>query len=290
MKWRGRRASTNVDDARGRRAVGGGAGIGAVLNLVLRIFGLKGLLVLGVVGLIGWQMGLLNPAALMGGSQVQEVEYRGSADEEELFRFVSVVLADTEDIWTNELRRVGRQYQVPELVVFRDRYPTACGMGDARMGPFYCPADKKIYIDLGFYGDLESQFEAPGDFAQAYVIAHEVGHHIQNLLGVSGKVSEMRGSPDYNQYSVRLELQADFLAGVWANQNQQYLDRGDIEEAFRAANQIGDDAIQARTQGRVVPHTFTHGTSEQRMQWFKRGLDSGRIEDGDTFEIPYEEL
>ncbi len=290
MKWRGRRASTNVDDARGRRAVGGGAGIGAVLNLVLRIFGLKGLLVLGVVGLIGWQMGLLNPAALMGGSQVQEVEYKGSADEEELFRFVSVVLADTEDIWTNELRRVGRQYQVPELVVFRDRYPTACGMGDARMGPFYCPADKKIYIDLGFYGDLESQFEAPGDFAQAYVIAHEVGHHIQNLLGVSGKVSEMRGSPDYNQYSVRLELQADFLAGVWANQNQQYLDRGDIEEAFRAANQIGDDAIQARTQGRVVPHTFTHGTSEQRMQWFKRGLDSGRIEDGDTFEIPYEEL
>ncbi len=290
MKWRGRRASTNVDDARGRRAVGGGAGIGAVLNLVLRIFGLKGLLVLGVVGLIGWQMGLLNPAALMGGSQVQEVEYRGSADEEELFRFVSVVLADTEDIWTNELRRVGRQYQVPELVVFRDRYPTACGMGDARMGPFYCPADKKIYIDLGFYGDLESQFEAPGDFAQAYVIAHEVGHHIQNLLGVSGKVSEMRGSPDYNQYSVRLELQADFLAGVWANQNQQYLDRGDIEEAFRAANQIGDDAIQARTQGRVVPHTFTHGTSEQRMQWFERGLDSGRIEDGDTFEIPYEEL
>jgi predicted metalloprotease len=158
------------------------------------------------------------------------------------------------------------------------------------MGPFYCPADKKIYIDLGFYGDLESQFEAPGDFAQAYVIAHEVGHHVQNLLGISGKVSEMRGSPDYNQYSVRLELQADFLAGVWANQNQQYLDRGDIEEAFRAANQIGDDAIQSRTQGEVVPHTFTHGTSEQRMRWFKRGLDSGRIEDGDTFEMPYEEL
>jgi predicted metalloprotease len=290
MKWKGRRASTNVDDARGRRAVGGGAGIGAILNLVLRIFGLKGLLVLGVVGLIGWQMGLLNPAALMGGSQVQEVSYEATAEEEELLQFVKVVLADTEDIWTNELGRVGRQYEEPGLVVFRDRYPTACGTGDARMGPFYCPADKKIYIDLGFYADLERQFEAPGDFAQAYVIAHEVGHHVQNLLGLSGKVSEMRGSPDYNQYSVRLELQADFLAGVWANQNQQYLDRGDIEEAFRAANRIGDDAIQARTQGRVVPHTFTHGTSEQRMRWFKRGLDSGRIEDGDTFEMPYEEL
>jgi predicted metalloprotease len=270
--------------------VGGGAGIGAILNLVLRIFGFKGLLVLGVVGLIGWQMGLLNPAALMGGSQVQEVGYEASAEEEELLQFVKVVLADTEDIWTNEFGRVGRQYQEPGLVVFRERYPTACGTGDARMGPFYCPADKKIYIDLGFYEDLERQFEAPGDFAQAYVIAHEVGHHVQNLLGISGNVSDMRGSPDYNQYSVRLELQADFLAGVWANQNQQYLDRGDIEEAFRAANQIGDDAIQSRTQGKVVPHTFTHGTSEQRMRWFKRGLDSGRIEDGDTFDVPYERL
>jgi len=160
MKWKGRRASTNVDDARGRRAVGGGAGIGGILNLVLRIFGLKGLLVLGVVGLIGWQMGLLNPAALMGGSQVQEVEYEASAEEEELLQFVKVVLADTEDIWTNEFGRVGQQYQEPGLVVFRDRYPTACGTGDARMGPFYCPADKKIYIDLGFYGDLERQFDA----------------------------------------------------------------------------------------------------------------------------------
>ena len=158
------------------------------------------------------------------------------------------------------------------------------------MGPFYCPADKKIYIDLGFYDSLDRQFEAPGDFAQAYVIAHEVGHHVQNLLGISGQVGRMRGRPDYNQYSVRLELQADFLAGLWARHNQRYLDRGDIEEALRAANQIGDDAIQERTQGRVVPHAFTHGTSEQRMRWFRRGLDSGRIEDGDTFELPYENL
>jgi predicted metalloprotease len=163
-------------------------------------------------------------------------------------------------------------------------------MGDARMGPFYCPADENIYIDLSFYDDLARQFDAPGDFAQAYVVAHEVGHHVQNLLGISGKVAAMRGRPDYNQYSVRLELQADFLAGLWAKQNQRYLDQGDIQEAMRAANQIGDDAIQARTQGRVVPHAFTHGTSEQRMRWFNRGLQSGRIEDGDTFEMAYADL
>ena len=200
------------------------------------------------------------------------------------------MLADTEDIWRQEFSRIGRQYQEPELVIFSGQYPTACGMGDARMGPFYCPADRKVYIDLGFYDELASQFDAPGDFAQAYVIAHEVGHHVQNLLGISEQVAAMRGRPEFNQYSVRLELQADYLAGLWANHNQQYLDRGDIEEAVRAANQIGDDAIQARTQGRVVPHAFTHGTSEQRMRWFKRGLDSGRIEDGDTFEMPYQDL
>lgn len=290
MKWKGRRSSTNVEDARGRRVVRGGAGLGALLNLVTRTFGLKGVIVLGVLGFIGWQMGLVDPAALLGGGRVQEVEYEASAGEEELFQFVKVVLADTEEIWTSEFARIGRQYEVPELVVFRNQYPTACGTGDARMGPFYCPADKKIYIDLVFYDELERQFEAPGDFAQAYVIAHEVGHHVQNLLGISDLVSKMRGRPDYNQYSVRLELQADFLAGLWANHNQRYLDRGDIEEAVRAANQIGDDAIQTRTQGRVLPHAFTHGTSEQRMRWFKMGLDSGRIEDGETFEIPYEKL
>ena len=249
-----------------------------------------GLLVLAAVGIVAWQFGLIDPAALMSGTQVREVEYQATPEEEELLGFVSVVLADTEDIWTREFNRIGQQYREPELVVYRARHPTACGMGDARMGPFYCPADKKIYIDLGFYDDLASQFDAPGDFAQAYVIAHEVGHHVQNLLGISGQVAAMRGQPDYNQYSVRLELQADFLAGLWAKHNQRYLDRGDIEEAMLAANQIGDDAIQERTQGRVTPHAFTHGTSEQRMRWFERGLDSGRIEDGDTFEMPYESL
>ena len=290
MKWRGRRGSTNVEDARGRRVAATGAGLGTVLNLVGRTFGIKGILVLVAVGFIGWKMGLLDPAAVLGGGQVRQVEYQPAPEEQERFEFVRVVLADTEDVWTAEFARVGRQYQEPELVVYSRQYPTGCGMGDARMGPFYCPADRKIYIDLSFYDELERTFEAPGDFAQAYVIAHEVGHHVQNLLGISEQVAALRGRPDYNQYSVRLELQADYLAGVWTQKNQRYLDQGDIEEAMRAANQIGDDALQERTQGRIVPHAFTHGTSAQRMRWFKRGLERGRIEEGDTFEVPYESL
>jgi predicted metalloprotease len=290
MKWKGRRASTNVVDARGRRMGRGGSGVGVLLNAVLSLFGFKGLLVLVVLGVIGWQMGIIDPAALMGGGEITEVQYEASAEEQELFDFVTVVLADTEDIWTDEFQRIGRTYTKPELVIYRDLYPTACGTGDARMGPFYCPRDQKIYVDLRFYNDLARQFDAPGDFAQAYVIAHEVGHHVQTLLGISQQVAQMRGRPDYNEYSVRLELQADFLAGLWAKKNSRYLDQGDIEEAFRAANQIGDDAIQRRTQGKVVPHAFTHGTSEQRTRWFRRGLQSGRIEDSDTFEIPYGEL
>lgn len=291
MKWRGRRTSNNVQDARGRRVTGGGAGASAILSLVGRSFGWKGIVVLVVLGVIGWKMGLIDPSSLVGGQpQVQEVEYTPTAEEQELFQFVKVVLADTEDIWNQEFQRIGREYQEPQLVIFRDRYPTACGVGDARMGPFYCPADRKIYIDLSFYDQLEQQFEAPGDFAQAYVIAHEVGHHVQTLLGISEQVQARRGQADYNQQSVRLELQADYLAGVWTNHNSHYLDRGDIGEAMRAANQIGDDAIQERTQGKVVPHAFTHGTSEQRMRWFDKGLDSGRIEDGNTFEIAYERL
>lgn len=290
MKWKGRRSSSNVEDARSQRVSRGIGGLGAILNLVIRIFGIKGIAILGVLGFIGWQMGLIDPVALLSGNQTTQVNYEPAPEEQERFQFVSVVLADTEDIWSREFASAGQQYREPRLVIFRDRYQTACGMGDARMGPFYCPADQKIYIDLGFYDDLARQFEAPGDFAQAYVIAHEVGHHVQNLLGISGKVSAMRGQSDYNEYSVRLELQADFLAGVWAKQNQRYLDHGDIEEAMRAANQIGDDAIQKRSQGRVTPHAFTHGTSEQRMRWFRRGLDSGRLEDGDTFQGAYESL
>jgi len=290
MEWKGRRQSTNVDDARGKKMVAGTATAGILLRFVGQKWGLKGILVLLGVGFLGVQFGLLDPAALMGGGQIKEVEYQATAEEQEQFDFVTVVLASTEDVWSQEFQRLGKQYVVPELVVYRGQYPTGCGVGDARMGPFYCPADQKIYIDLGFYTALEEEFNAPGDFAQAYVIAHEVGHHVQNLLGISDQVAALRNRPDYNEYSVRLELQADYLAGVWAKHNQRYLDRGDIEEAMRAANQIGDDAIQSRTQGRVTPHAFTHGTSEQRMRWFDRGLQSGRINDGDTFEIPYDSL
>ena len=290
MKWRGRRGSDRVHDARGERMASSGAGLGMLLNMVFRFFGAKGMLALVVVGFVGWQMGLFDPSALVGGGPVQQVEYEATPEEEELYAFVTVVLAVTEDVWNAEFRRLGQTYAPPDLIVYRDRYATGCGTGDARMGPFYCPADRKIYIDLGFYAELERQFDAPGDFAQAYVIAHEVGHHIQTLLGISDKVAAMRGQPDYNQYSVRLELQADYLAGVWANKNSRYLDQGDIAEAVNAANQIGDDTIQERTQGRVVPHAFTHGTAEQRQRWFELGLESGSLEGGDTFSMPYENL
>jgi hypothetical protein len=254
------------------------------------MWGFKGLAVLFGLGFLGWQFGLLDPAMLMGGGQVKEVDYQPTAEEDELLAFVTVVLASTEDVWTAEFQRLGKEYTPPELVIYRSQYPTGCGVGDARMGPFYCPMDQKIYIDLSFYQELERDFQAPGDFAQAYVLAHEVGHHVQKLLGISDQVMAMRNRPDYNQYSVRLELQADYLAGVWARHNQKYLHQGDIEEAMRAANQIGDDTIQSRTQGRIQPHAFTHGTSEQRMRWFNRGLQSGRIDDGDTFNIPYQNL
>lgn len=291
MKWKGRRGSSNVEDARGRKVVAGGAGAGMLLNLVGRKFGFKGILVLLVIGFFLWQFGLVDPTQVIGGKpSVQEVDYQSSPDEQELFDFVTVVLADTEDVWNAEFLRHGRQYEEPQLTIFKGQVNTACGMGDARMGPFYCPGDKRVYIDLGFYDELAQTFQAPGDFAQAYVIAHEVGHHVQNLLGISDQVHARRGQADFNEWSVRLELQADFLAGVWAKHNSNYLDRGDIEEAVRAANAIGDDAIQQRTQGRVVPHAFTHGTSEQRIRWFNQGFASGNMAEGDTFSIPYEQL
>lgn len=294
MEWKGRRRSSNVDDARGRRVSGAAAGAGgaAIVNLVLRTFGLKGLLVIAVVGVIGWQLGLVEPSALLGGggAQVQETAYEATPEEQARYQFVEVVLADTEDIWREEFRRNDLQYREPTLVIYRDKYPTACGMGSAQMGPFYCPGDEKIYIDLSFYDELAQQFKAPGDFAQAYVIAHEIGHHVQHLLGTTSKVAARRGKADYNQYSVRLELQADYLAGVWARHNERYIEAGDIEEAMRAANQIGDDAIQKRSQGRVVPHAFTHGSSEQRMRWFQRGMQTGTLGGGDTFALAYDAL
>jgi predicted metalloprotease len=262
-----------------------------LFQLVARTLGPKGILFLAVAGLGLWALGIVDPVSLLSGQPtVTEVEYRATAEEAELYNFVTVVLADTEDIWNAQFASRGGQYAEPELVIYRDRTTTGCGTGDARMGPFYCPLDRMIYVDLRFYDELARTFEAPGDFAQAYVIAHEIGHHVQNLLGISDEVSSRRGQPDYNEWSVRLELQADFLAGIWAHHNGRYLEKGDIEEAVRAANAIGDDAIQLRSQGRVVPHAFTHGTSEQRMRWFMRGLESGRLEDGDTFSQAYESL
>ena len=295
MQWRGRRESLNVEDARadapqGLGQRGGNGGLGLLLMIGQR-FGIKGVLVALVLGGVLWATGLVSPSMLVdglsGGSASTEVV---SPEDQERFNFVKVILADTEDVWTAQFAGRGNKYELPVMKVYRGRVLSGCGDASAAMGPFYCPADQKVYIDLGFYDALAQTFKSPGDFAQAYVIAHEVGHHVQKLLGTSDKVNAMRGRPDYNEYSVRLELQADYYAGVWANHSKQYLERGDIEQAMRAANAIGDDAIQKQTQGRIVPHSFTHGTSTQRMRWFKKGLDSGQIEDGDTFSIPYRAL
>jgi predicted metalloprotease len=208
---------------------------------------------------------------------------------DELAQFVSVVLADTEDTWTEVFRGAGQQYAPPRLVLFESQVRSACGVAGAAVGPFYCPADQKVYIDLAFYDELRRRFQAPGDFAQAYVIAHEVGHHVQNLLGTAQQVHERQqrtGEREANQLSVRLELQADCYAGVWANRAhraRQIIEQGDVEEALGAASAVGDDTIQKRTQGQVVPESFTHGSAEQRMQWFQRGLQSGSPDQCDTF-------
>ncbi len=297
MEWKGRRQSDNMEDARGQSGGGGGLGGGGafgILTMIGRVFGFKGILAALVVGVVLWQLGIVDPSMLVGGapSRGSQQQVQASPEEQERADFVGVVLGGTEDVWKAEFARQGRQYVEPKLVLFRSNVRTACGNGSAAMGPFYCPGDQKVYIDLSFYDELAKTFNSPGDFAQAYVIAHEVGHHVQKLLGTSDKVSAMRNRPDYNEYSVRLELQADFYAGVWANHSKQYLnvDRSDIEEAMRAANAIGDDAIQKKMQGKVVPHSFTHGTSAQRMRWFNKGLESGRMEDGDTFSMPYQDL
>ena len=205
-------------------------------------------------------------------------------------RFVSVVLGDTEDVWTDLFQKNGQTYRKPKLVLFRGSEPTACGTGQSAMGPFYCPGDQKVYIDLSFYETMRTRLGAPGDFAQAYVIAHEVGHHVQNLMGITGKVDAMRGrgsEAQQNALSVRVELQADCFAGVWANhanQARQILEQGDVEEALNAATQIGDDALQRKSRGVVQPESFTHGSSEQRVRWFRRGIETGSVQQCNTFE------
>jgi hypothetical protein len=238
----------------------------------------------GILGLIIIVVVVLG----RGSAQVDQAQVR-SPEEEELAKFVRVVLADTEDVWNEQFRRMGRQYREPKLVFFTGRVQSACGFATAASGPFYCPEDEKIYIDLQFYQELKDRFGAAGDFAQAYVIAHEVGHHVQKLLGLTDRVHAARGQvseSEYNQLSVRLELQADFLAGMWAHHAQrtkQILEAGDIEEAVRCAAAIGDDRIQKQSQGYVVPDSFTHGTSEQRVRWFRKGFESGDMRDADTF-------
>ncbi len=291
MRWEGNRESDNVEDRRDQGYSGGGGGRGLFGGRSIGI----GTIVIALVG--GWIFGI-NPLTILnmlgggGGGQMVQTQQapaqRPPADDQ-MARFVSTVLADTEDVWKKVFAQRGSRYVEPHLVLFRGATPTACGTGQSAMGPFYCPADQKVYIDLNFYQTLKNQLGAPGEFAEAYVIAHEVGHHVQNLLGITGKVDQMRGrvtEREQNAVSVRVELQADCFAGVWAKLSQdskQWLERGDIESAMNAAEKIGDDALQKRSQGRVVPDSFTHGSSAQRVRWFSRGLDSGEMQRCDTF-------
>jgi predicted metalloprotease len=234
----------------------------------------------------------IDPSQLQPALQSAPMTAEQQAADEERAKFVKVVLAETEDVWTDIFAKNGKQYQVPTLVLFRDAVASGCGNASSASGPFYCPLDGKLYIDLSFYEELQDRFHAPGDFPMAYVVAHEVGHHIQNLMGTAGKVNRLRqqsGEAEGNRLSVMMELQADFYAGVWASHMQKMknnLEDGDIEEALRAANAIGDDRLQKETTGRVVPDAFTHGTSAQRMKWFKKGFDTGDIRQGDTFNAP----
>jgi predicted metalloprotease len=279
MRWRGERESTNIEDRRGiggKVAIGGGLGTIVVIIIAL-LFGAD-------------PQQLLEQLPSNDPEQVQTARPR-SAEEEELKQFTGVVLAKSEDVWNQIFQQNGQRYREPTLVLFTDQVQSACGMAGTAVGPFYCPGDEKVYIDLAFYETLRQRFNAPGDFAQAYVVAHEVGHHVQNLLGISDRVSaaqQRMSESEANQLSVRLELQADFFAGVFARyvQNQGVLEAGDIEEALRAASAVGDDRIQKQTRGYVVPDSFTHGTSEQRLRWFKRGYDSGDMRQGDTFNTP----
>lgn len=290
MRWQGRRESSNVDDQRGSSGGGGFSNFGG--GLPRGLFSKGGLIVIVIILAISWFTDT-NPLTLLsqlsgGGNSVpieQSQPYQGTAAEEELASFVKVVLADTEDVW-NALMD---DYRNPTLVMFTGSVQSACGQASASSGPFYCSEDEKVYIDLSFYEELKQKLNAPGDFAQAYVIAHEVGHHVQHLLGITDRVHAQRESlseEEYNKLSVKLELQADFLAGVWAyhaNQTKSIIEPGDVEEALNAASAIGDDRLQKKFQGHVVPDSFTHGTSEQRVRWFKKGLETGDTKQGDTF-------
>jgi predicted metalloprotease len=280
MRWRGERQSSNVEDRRGMR-VSRGVGIGGVGGIVLGLLALY---------FTKDPTMLLQSITNSGATTEQSAgPYQESAAEAESSGLIKATLASTEDVWGQLFTQAGSQYQQPTLVLFSGTVSSACGTAQAAMGPFYCPGDQQVYIDLSFYNELSQRFGAPGDFAQAYVIAHEVGHHIQNLLGTSTKVQQAQqrlSEAEGNAMSVRLELQADCYSGVWAyhaNQNRQILEPGDTEEALNAAQAIGDDRLQKQATGQVVPDSFTHGSSEQRMRWFKRGIDSGDVQQCDTF-------
>ncbi len=301
MRWKGRRGSDNIEDRRSTRGVvmaGGGGGLLLVIAIITFLLGGDPRALLQLAQQAPQQQpGQQQPGQQQPGQQQPGQQQPGPIDpNDEAAQFVSVVLADTEDVWTELFRQRGRAYREPKLVLFRDKVSSACGFQSAATGPFYCPLDQRVYIDLGFFQEMKDKLNAPGDFAQAYVIAHEVGHHVQQLLGISEEVHAKRkrvGKEMANRLSVRMELQADFFAGVWAHHAQQkwnVLEEGDIEEALRAANQIGDDRLQMQAQGYVVPESFTHGRSEQRVRWFVRGLKTGDLEQGDTFSVPFSQL
>jgi hypothetical protein len=286
MLWKGRRESDNVEDRRGitgrKVALGGGLGALAVTIIVLLLGG--------------------NPQEVMQSLQTsqpagQEQAQPLTQEEKELGEFVGVILADTEDVWNSVFRQEGETYREPKLVMFTNATESACGYAQAAVGPFYCPGDEKVYIDLGFFQQMQQQLGARGDFAWAYVIAHEVGHHVQNLLGIMDKAHQRMeggGQEEANRMSVRLELHADFLAGVWAYHAQRLkglMEKGDVEEGMNAASAVGDDRVMKRQQGYVVPDAFTHGTSEQRLRWFTRGLKTGDLSQGnEIFTLPYDEI
>ncbi|BDI03476.1 KPN_02809 family neutral zinc metallopeptidase [Sphaerotilus microaerophilus] len=294
MKWEGQRESDQIED---RRSGGGGGGLGGGGVRLPVGRGGVGLGTVAIALVAGWIFGI-NPMTILGllagggpaPTEVSRPAPGAPVQRDEATRFVSTVLASTEDAWEQTLRAAGGQYQKPVLVLYRGATRSACGVGQAEMGPFYCPGDRKVYLDLDFFDVMRKRLGAPGDFAQAYVVAHEVGHHVQHLLGITDKVDNARrrmSEAQANAMSVRLELQADCFAGIWANHSQQarqWLDAGDLQEALNAASQIGDDTLQRNAGGAVAPENFTHGTSAQRVRWFQRGYESGRMQDCSTFE------
>mgnify|MGYP002633582051 CR=1 FL=1 len=301
MRWRGHRESQNVDDLRGSSASrlgdsgGGGRGLLRLLPVVYRFLGFKGTAI-AVVGLIGYGLVSGNLSQILGLSsisdskqQISTEKVQQSVKEKELVDFISVILADTEDTWSQIFKQNAKQYKLPRLVLYRNSVNSGCGFSSAQMGPFYCPADSKVYLDLSFYDQLQNKYKSPGDFAQAYVLVHEIGHHVQNLLGTSTKVHQAKQKVDKvkaNQLSVKLELQADCYAGIWAhqaNRSRQILESGDVEEGLKAASAIGDDQLQKQAHGYVNPDSFTHGSSKQRVKWFNIGLEQGSLAACNTF-------